>query len=139
MKNCRDCGREISESALACPNCGAPYPSRDKWDGWGYEYKSEARILGMPLLHISFKYRPNHVPVPARGFISIGQFGAGIINISQFGVGVFSLSQFTVAGFAVCQLGAAYSLIAQVGLYWEKGYGQIVINLGNVLSKIIGL
>lgn len=134
MKNCRECGKEVSENAFACPNCGAPYPSRDKWDGWGYEYKSEARILGMPSLHISFKFRPNYVPVPARGFISIGQFGAGIINISQFGVGVFSLSQFTVAGFAVCQVGAAYSLIAQVGLYWDKGWGQVVRNIHSVFG-----
>ena len=74
MKKCRECHHDISEQALACPNCGAPYPAKEKWDGWGFEYKSEATIMGLPLLHISFKYRPNRMPVPAKGIISIGQF-----------------------------------------------------------------
>jgi hypothetical protein len=35
MKPCRECRREISEQAFACPQCGAPYPARDSWNGWG--------------------------------------------------------------------------------------------------------
>ena len=46
MKKCRECHHDISEQALACPNCGAPYPAKEKWDGWGFEYKSEATIMG---------------------------------------------------------------------------------------------
>ncbi|MCX7829819.1 MAG: zinc-ribbon domain-containing protein [Acidobacteria bacterium] len=133
MKPCRDCGTEVSESALQCPKCGAIYPYKEKWDGYGYEYKSKATIMGIPLIHISFKYKPNFLPVPARGIIAIGQFGAGVINISQFGVGVLSVSQITISAFALCQIGVAYSLIAQMGLYWEKGYGQIVMNLKELL------
>ncbi len=116
-----------------CPNCGALYPAEEKWDGWGFEYKSEANILGLPLLHISFKYRPNRWPVPAKGIISIGQFGIGFINISQFGVGLISVSQFTIAGFALAQFGIAYSLIAQIGFYFDKGYGQVVKNVFDLL------
>ena len=106
----------------------------EKWDGWGYEYKSEATLFGLPLVHISFKYRPNRMPVPAKGVISIGQFGMGIINFSQFGIGLISVSQFTIAGFALAQFGIAYSLIAQIGLYFDKGYGQIVRNVFDLLS-----
>ena len=135
MKECRECRHEVSEQALSCPQCGAPYPAKEKWDGWGYEYKSEATLFGLPLLHISFKYRPNRSPVPAKGVISIGQFGMGIINISQFGIGLISISQFTVAGFALAQFGIAYSLIAQIGLYFDKGYGQIVRNVFDLLSN----
>jgi hypothetical protein len=129
MKPCRECGHEVSEQALICPHCGAPQPAREKWDGWGFEYKSEATLFGWPWLHISFKYRPNRRPVPARGIIAIGQFGLGIINISQFGVGLFSVSQFTVSGYALAQFGIAYSLIAQFGLYIDRGWGQFVRNL----------
>jgi hypothetical protein len=71
--------------SISCPHCGAPYPARDKWDGWGFEYKSKTTTMGSPLLHISFKFRPNRVPVPAKGIIAIGPFGCGIIYISQFG------------------------------------------------------
>ena len=60
--------------------------------------------MGLPLLHISFKYRPNRVPVPGKGVVSIGHFGAGNINISQFEFGLISISQFTVKGFALVSL-----------------------------------
>ena len=136
MKECRECQQTVSEQALACPNCGAPYPAKENWDGWGFEYKSQATLLGMPLIHISFKYRPNRVPVPAKGFISIGQFGIGVINISQFGIGVVSLSQFTVAWLALAQFAVAYSLIAQFGLFIDKGFGQFVRPITEVLGNM---
>ena len=83
MEECRECKHKVTEQAISCPRCGAPYPAKEKWDGWGFEYKSKTTVLGLPLLHIAFKYRPNKVPVVAVGVISIGQFGAGIVNISQ--------------------------------------------------------
>ena len=134
MKPCRECSHQISEQAMACPNCGAPFPAQEKWDGWGFEYKSKTRLFGLPLLHICFKYRSRFIPVPARGIIAIGQFGAGIVNISQFGIGVFSLAQFTLGIFAVAQFGIAYSLIAQLGIYVGQGYGQMVTSLTTFLG-----
>ena len=134
MKACRDCGHQISEQAFACPQCSAPFPARASWDGWGYEYKSKTLIGGLPLVHISFKYRPNRRPVVARGVIAIGQFATGIVCIAQFSIGVLSLSQFTVAGFAIAQFAAAYSLVAQIGVYLGEGYGQLVFNLRTLLG-----
>ena len=55
MKTCRECKHQVSQEAKACPNCGAPHPAKLKWDGYGYEYKSESTFLGLPLIHISFK------------------------------------------------------------------------------------
>jgi len=138
MKPCRECQHQVSESAISCPSCGAPYPARAVWDGWGFEYKSKIMIIGLPLLHISFKFRPNKVPVPAVGVIAIGQFGAGIVNISQFGVGLFSLSQFTLAGYAIAQFAIAYSCIAQIGIYVSQGTGQFVVRMKDLSSGIMG-
>jgi hypothetical protein len=90
----------------------------------------------MPLLHISFKYRPNRVPVPAKGFFAVGQFACGIFTLSQFGVGVVSVSQFTIAGYALAQFAFAYSLIAQLGIYVHKGVGQLVISLSELLGML---
>lgn len=132
MKACRECQHQVSEQAAICPGCGAPYPAKDKWDGWGFEYKSQARLLGLPLLHISFKFRPNRVPVPAKGVIAIGQFAFGIFTLSQFGAGVVSISQFTIAGFALAQFAFAYSLIAQFGIYIHEGHGQLVKRLSEL-------
>jgi len=134
MKPCRECKKQISEDALACPQCGAPFPAREEWDGWGYEYKSEFAILGLPLLHVSFKFRPNRLPVVARGIIAIGQFGCGVVTIAQFGVGILSVCQFTLAGFALAQFAVAYSLIAQIGLYIHEGHGQFVRSIADLLS-----
>jgi len=136
MKPCRECRREISEQAVACPHCGAPFPARSSWDGWGYEYKSRFTIAGWPLVHVSFKYRPNRTPVVARGIIAIGQFGCGVVCISQFGVGLFSISQFTIAGYAVAQFAAAHALIAQFGVYVEEGRGQFVLRLSELLEQV---
>jgi hypothetical protein len=133
MKPCRECKHEISEQAFSCPQCGAPYPARAAWDGWGYEYKSKATLFGLPLLHISFKYRQNRRPVVARGIIAIGQFGCGVVCISQFGIGVVSISQFTLAGFALAQFAVAYSLIAQFGAYIAEGRGQMLLRLTDYL------
>lgn len=136
MKEFREYNQSISEQAIMCPNCGAPYPAKDKRDGWGFEYKTKTKFMGLPLLHISFKFRPNGTPVPSRGLISIGQFGIGIINISQFGVGIVSISQFTIAGFALTQIGIAYSLIAQIGSYIDTGYGQVVKNIIELIKTL---
>lgn len=136
MKPCRECRHEVSEQAFACPQCGAPYPARESWEGWGYEYKSRLTIAGLPLVHISFKYRPNRTPVVARGIIAIGQFGCGVVCIAQFGVGVLSICQFTLAGLTLAQFGVAYSLIAQFGIYVAEGHGQFVFGLSKLLGAL---
>ncbi len=91
-------------------------------------------MFGLPLLHISFKYRANRVPVPARGIFAIGQFACGIFTLSQCGIGLVSVSQFTIAGFALAQFAAAYSLIAQFGLYIHDGRGQLIVNIFDLLG-----
>jgi hypothetical protein len=136
MKPCRECKHQISEQALTCPNCGAPYPAKDKWDGWGFEYKSNAVMFGLPLVHISFKYRPNRVPVVAKGVLAIGQFACGIVSISQFGIGLISISQFTIAGYALAQFALGYSILAQIGLYISSGRGQLVTSLAKLMEWI---
>lgn len=133
MKPCRECEHAVSEQATFCPNCGAPYPAKANWDGHGFEYKSQVTLLGWPLLHVSFKYRPDRVPVPARGIIAIGQFAVGVITISQFGVGLVSISQFTIAGSALAQFALAYNLIAQIGIFIHHGRGQFVVSLADLL------
>jgi hypothetical protein len=136
VKPCRECKGDISEQALTCPHCGAPFPAKDKSDGWGFEYKSQKIFLGLPLVHISFKYRPNRVPVVAKGVISIGQFACGFVTISQFGIGIVSISQFTIAGYALAQFAIAYSLIAQMGIFIHEGHGQLVKSLSELMNII---
>ena len=134
MRPCRECQHEISDQAMDCPQCGAPFPAKERWDGWGFEYKSKATLYGMPWLHISFKYSPSRRPVPAKGIIAIGQFACGIFTLSQFGIGVVSISQFTIAGYALAQIAVAYSLIAQIGIYVHEGHGQIIRSVRELIE-----
>jgi hypothetical protein len=134
LTECRECSGTVSEQATQCPHCGAPYPAKPEWDGFGYEYKSETTLFGIPLVHISFKYKSNRQPVVAKGIISIGQFGVGVFNISQFGLGVVSVGQFSAAAWAIAQFGFANRLIAQVGVYVTEGMGQYVWKLADLLS-----
>lgn len=136
MKPCRECKHQISEQAIACPQCGTPFPARDQWDGWGFEYKSKATLFGQPWLHISFKYRPTGRPVPAKGIFAIGQFACGVFTLSQFGIGLVSVSQFTIAGIALAQFAVGYSLIAQIGIYIHEGHGQFVRSLQELAEML---
>lgn len=133
LRPCRECKREVSEQAFACPGCGAPHPTRETFDGFGFEYRSKLAVAGLPLLHVSFKYR-NRRPVVARGWLAIGQFAVGVVSVSQFGIGFVSVSQFTIAGFALAQIGIAWSLVAQIGLYVSEGRGQLVRRIGELLG-----
>jgi len=132
MKSCRECGHRVSEQAFACPNCGAPYPALEKWDGYGFEYRSKTEVLGLPLIHIAFKYRPNRTPVVAKGVIAIGQFAVGAFTLAQFGIGLFGLCQFAIAGYALAQFALAWSLIAQFGIYVDQGYGLLVFRVAEL-------
>lgn len=136
MSACRICKHPVSSDAMACPACGAPYPARAEWDGYGFEYRSKATFLGLPLVHIAFKYRPNRVPVVARGVIAIGQFACGGFTLAQFGIGIISVSQFTIAGLALAQFALAYRLVAQMGIYVQEGAGQLVISLAALLEML---
>jgi hypothetical protein len=136
MTPCRECSREVSDNAVSCPQCGAPYPARAKWDGYGFEYRSALAIGSLPLVHISFKYRANRTPVVARGVIAIGQFACGVVCISQFGVGVICIGQFSLGVFVLAQFAAAYSLIAQFGLYVAEGHGQHIAQVWKLLGVL---
>lgn len=102
----------------------------------GFEYKSEATFFGLPLVHISFKYHPNRVPVVAKGIIAIGQFAYGVVTISQFGIGIITVSQFTTAAYALAHFAAAYSFIAQIGIYIYEGHGQFVKSVTEVIGML---
>ena len=67
---CRECSGTVSHQATQCPHCGAPYPAKPDWDGYGYEYKSKTTIFGIPLVHAW----------------AIAQFGFANRLIAQIGV-----------------------------------------------------
>ncbi len=127
---CRACRKDVSLEAYMCPHCGAPFPARKLGPASGYEWKSKARIFGIPLVHVAFGRDKNGKLRVAKGFIAIGQFGIGAITIAQFGVGaIFGLGQFTVAPIAVGQFAFGLAALGQFGIGLLYGAGQFATGL----------
>ena len=126
---CRECKQQIFNHELQCPHCGCDKPEQ-KWLLYGWEYKSRAKIFGIPLVHISLRYKRRRkksgrfFPRPAVGIIAIGQFACGIITIAQFGIGLLCMAQFCIAAYAIAQITLAIDAIAQImiPLKWVLNY-----------------
>ena len=80
MKPCRECKREISEQAMTCPQCGAPYPTRERWAGWGIESKSGE----VEQLHGDRE--TGDLEGSRIAGLALAQFAAAYSLIAQFGV-----------------------------------------------------
>ena len=119
---CEECGVEVSDKAWSCPRCGFPIQAKNipfiaRFGWFGYEWKSETRVFGLPLIHIAFGWdlKTGKLLV-AKGIIAIGQFGIGLITIAQFGIGIlFGLGQFIFGTFVIAQF--AVGLLFALGQF----------------------
>jgi hypothetical protein len=130
---CRECEKKVSDQAMACPECGAPFPAREEWKGPGFEWKSPRTYYGYPLVHIAFGRNEKGKRRVAKGFIAIGQFAIGVITVAQFGIGL-------LFGFGQFILGTV--VIAQVALAFLFGCGQFatgVVAVGQIVLAYYAL
>jgi hypothetical protein len=126
LTSCRDCRKEVSKGAVHCPHCGAPFPARARWGGQGYEWKSKAHILGIPLVHVAVGRDAQGKLRVAKGIIAIGQFGVGVITVAQFGVaGLFGIGQFMAAPIAIGQFALGLAAIGQFAIGGLYGLGMV--------------
>ena len=136
LTSCPECGTGISEKASACPHCGHPIkqtaepapPTHTRWRG--FEWRSEAEILGWPLIHIAAgRDKTTGRLLVAEGIIAIGQFGIGLITIAQFGIGIgFAFGQFTGGLLAIGQFA--------LGIYF--GLGQFATGVTAIGQFAVG-
>jgi hypothetical protein len=138
LSTCRECKKEVSTEARACPHCGAPRPADQNWRGSGFEWRSARQIMGYPLVHVAIGRNAQGRLRVAKGVIAIGQFAVGLVTVAQFGVGVLfgfgqiifgltalaqfagaviiGVGQFATGYVAIGQMVVAYYGLAQVGL-----------------------
>jgi len=107
----------------------------------GFQWRTDAEILGWPVVHVAFGKDPKTGKVlVARGIIAVGQFGVGLITVAQVGVGLlfgfgqcvagivcvgqfalgglFGLGQFATGQTVIGQFALGEYVLAQVG--WGK-------------------
>src|SRR3990172_3784747 len=112
LVNCPECGKEISDKALMCPNCG--YAASGGL--FAYEYRSKIELFGLPLVHIVYGLGINPVTGRfrvAKGIIAIGNIAVGGLAVGGLSFGVISFGGLAL-GLAALG-GAAVGLLLAVG------------------------
>jgi hypothetical protein len=117
LMNCPECGKAISDKAISCPHCGVPragYARPGYGPYTGYEYRSEANLLGLPLVHIAYGFdSETGRKRVAKGVIAFGDIAVGVIAFGGLSFGVISLGG--------CALGLAAMGGLAIGLVLAVG------------------
>jgi hypothetical protein len=133
LMQCPDCGREISDRAMACPGCGRPIQEcgpaiaasgdRAGWLPYFYEYKSKTILFGLPLIHVIFGPAWLIGLRPARGIIAVGNIAIGFAAFGGVAIGLAAFGGISLG--VVCMGGIALALGLGAGGtatgYWALG------------------
>jgi len=111
MVNCPECGKEVSDKAVMCPNCGLPIGG----GLFGYEYRSRTELFGLPLVHVVTGRGVNPVTGRfrvAKGIIAIGGIAVGVVAIGGLAVGAIAVGGLALglAALGGCAVGVVLAL-----------------------------
>jgi len=108
--DCPECNNQISDKAVMCPKCGFPMAC----GRMGYEYRSQASLFGLPLVHIASGVDPlTGKARVAKGIIAIGNIAVGGLAIGGVSFGVVSFGGLSLG--LVALGGAAVGLLLALG------------------------
>ncbi len=95
----------------------------------GYEYKSKARILGIPLVHVASGIDPQTGRLlVARGIIAVGNVSFGVLSIGGIAFGVVSLGGLAFGVLALAGVAAAiYAAVGGVALGGYYAFGGLAV------------
>ena len=99
------------------------------WPCSGFEYRSKARLFGLPLLHIAYGINAETGKLMvAKGIIAIGNIALGIVAIGGFAFGVLTFGGVALGVAALGGIAAAlYGAVGGIAIAGQYAFGGIAI------------
>ncbi len=129
---CRECGGRISDRATSCPHCGDPLGQAaiaTPMGVAGYEYKSQAEFLGIPLIHVAVGLDPK---------TGRKRIAKGIIAIGDIAMGVFALGGVALGGVTLGGVSLGVAALGGLAIGLGVGLGGLAIGYVAVGGLAIG-
>lgn len=102
------------------------------WYQTVYEYKSERKVLGLPLIHIHF----GHGNCRARGIIAIGNSAIGLVAVGIASIGLVSVGLVAVGLLVLGLVGTGGIALGGVAVGLLAAAGGIAVSAGLAVGGI---